>query len=315
MACAGKNLVAASSDNRPTEGTEEGLEMGKATKPERYSSRKQEACFQPLRVRVLKGAEGVGSSYRRERYYRVVIQDMSTRQIVAEYIGGWYHWNKAPRWHWSDQWPSDIEKPDHTRGRLRLVRLLAKARNVAKQAAKDRHLPFDLKRDVVFEVEILNGPKQPCLLCGEPDARGWSGTVCEACRLDAKVGKQQKAEGEACYLDNSRLLDYRVGRLNPANLGRRFFCALWALARVVPQRPKTRKIETYGELLDTPKGRRRANCLVYLSPDQKLAVRDIIGLVSQIAENAYDLGYSTGESILNKIADLSDRTVAGRRGS
>lgn len=288
--------------------------MRKPSKAERYSSRKQEVCFQPLRVRVLKGSSG-RDSYGRQRYYRLIVQNMVTREIVAEYVGGWYHWNKPARWFWSDQRPPDLEMPDEKRGRLRYVEQLDKARNVAKQAAKDRHLPFDLKRDVVLEMETLKGPKQPCLLCGEPDARGWSGTVCDVCKLDAKMGKQQKAESQLCSVDTSGLVHYELTARSLSTLSSRFFCALWALARVVPERPRTSNVKTHGELIKTPRGRPRdANWLVYLSPDQRLAVRDIIELLNTIAKLAHDYGYWKGETILNKIADLSERTLGGRRG-
>lgn len=125
-----------------------------------YNTRAQEKTYQPWRVRVGDGKRG-GYRFSRYRTYGVYVVNTVTHE--AECI------------------KADI----YSKG---------DAVALAKTTAQARGLPFNVRLDVVPEVEILHGPARACTGCGAPVGRGREPALCAACTKALALGRAKLAE-------------------------------------------------------------------------------------------------------------------------
>jgi hypothetical protein len=298
-----------------------------------YSSKKQEEFYKPYRIMVLT----MRSAWSRDGYggYSVVIVDTVKLEIASTWYTNARRWNRS-----HGSWPGStsrvrFEKNNHGASGFVIVgnwtHLLSKeewkekakaegvrrprpisesdnrqsAITVAKQQAIALSLPFDLKKDIMKIDEWQQGPVQPCLLCGEPNKRGHTQTVCGNCVSLYKVGVAIQQGREDSYFVEGQL---------PDPLGWDDFDRL--VKKLIDiagsEEPKyiklsASRIKEYKDRVIDPVGRAdtgapAATRHTKLTKQERQAICRTIQQVIDITKDAYTHGLRRGGSVLRSLA-------------
>lgn len=293
---------------------------------ERYSSKKQEALFQPLRIQVV--ATPPGRQHWNRTYYDVWIRN------VADLEEAPVVWCEVSRFRlerfvwagWSDELPEGVlyqstvrkwqEHDTETVHRKDIIwasepRAMSKkdAIEIAKREAVRRGLPFDLQRDFVVRAEIVKGPRQPCVSCGEKaDYRSHNPYLCHTCKLYVSTGRKVRADetrvdvGFSYFLPPEEFLDYN----SPLKRhGSAIYQALGRVFHVELSKTQERDVEELAFFVRSPRdgtSRRRPVFPAKISLEQAEAAQELVDYIWQVAEQAFNKGKREGESTLLNLA-------------
>ena len=282
----------------------------------RYSSRHQESFFQPYRIRI--GQEGRRSDSR----YRLVLQNPSTGEVSHRYAieygddkqglpGRWITeevYQEAPK-SWTIGGP---QKP----GTILMKVFWRKrdAKNQAKASAERFDWPFDLQKDIVPWMEIKNGPKLNCVVCGEQwrvrkrgaYARGWERNACPECKKAAKAHYARDQELREIKVVQTGVVtkpggyhEYRVGGFGSEYLDR---LVLESMIGIASPSVETRKVEIRrGADIGKADSHGSRAWVAPMREWQFEALKDAIRYMNMIIKIAYKQGRKAGSNMLEKL--------------
>lgn len=268
----------------------------------RYSSKEQEAYYQPIRLKIAKRPQSWGRHYSSYTYYDVVQWNTATHMIETSW--------PRPTPDWDDM---GIERRFDT---LKAATVFAKA------YAQSSGLPFNLKTDVGENIlDLTEGPERACIICEGQLGRGWDADVCTACRADMALGRQRREGTVRTLIKTHELLDadYISGCREISNS---LIMCLMRIARVQVSLDCSSIYAPSGptdEVLRSTARRRtdiqQSQYVVHFTPSVVAAIREVISLVLEYGRLWHKRGHENGSSLLRRLADgeIHPNEFAARR--
>jgi hypothetical protein len=261
-----------------------------------YSSKKQEQFYQPHRIVVCQLDPG---RYRGYAVYRI---DTTKRYPEEEFIVATW---KGKSWrntegYWEEGYNHSARYDSKQR-----------AQDVAKEQATLLSLPYSIQEDYHESYRKLTGIQETqCVICGKGIGHRATPDVCNNCRLYVERGRLLDSEQGIYSVESKGLCSGHAGYDFSLPLAQAFY-------KVVGDFPEGKTPGRFGKSMhdldharkDTPVsgfvargGASGRGTRVSMTAVQAEALQDIVDIIEQIDQTAYEVGKRKGSSILQSLA-------------